>query len=148
MNHPLITTSFRSDLPEGLQSRTYNNGYPSFDHEMDANLYYWIRQSFRVLWSFDDHGICIYENLTRKLAQRLTPQLKRQMSETDVYEAVATMVKTLAKADFIACEGLPGQPVNPAAILEQSKNWLSPESDTAMAFDVFARKFGRGQLPL
>ncbi len=148
MNHPLITTSFRSDLPEGLQSRTYNNGYPSFNHEMDANLYYWIRQSFRVLWSFDDHDICIHENLTRKLAMRLTPQLKGHMPESDVAVAVATMVEALAKADYTLRSLSPRRQENKLAILDLARNWLSPDSNAAIALNVFAQKFERKQIHL
>jgi hypothetical protein len=70
------------------------------------------------------------------------------MPESDVAVAVATMVEALAKADYTLISLSPRQQDNKLAILDMAKYWLSPDSNAAIALNVFAQKFERKQIHL
>ena len=148
MNHPVVTSAFRSECPEGFLSRTYSDGYPSFDDEMDANLYYWIRQSFRILWSLEVESVCIYENVVRKLTMRLSPQLKPTMPVSAIPSAVAATAQALALADFELCASRSNLHEQQAAIMENAAHHLSNDPDALTALGVFSKKFARTPVPL
>lgn len=148
MNHPVVTSAFRSECPEGFLSRNYSDGYPSFEHEMDANLYYWIRQSFRILWSLEVESVCIYENVVHKLTMRLSPQLKPTMPLSSTPKAVDAMVQALALADFELCASRSNLHEQKAAIMENASHHLLNDAEALTALGVFYNKFARISIPL
>ena len=82
----LIIEEYPNTVKNNVISRVFKSPYINKDDEVGGNLYYWIHQSFTVLWDVDveKNEVRLYTKTNNKLAERFATLLRMDKNEAIV----------------------------------------------------------------
>jgi hypothetical protein len=91
-----------TEMLKGISSRDFRHPYEDMQDMICGNLYFWLQQSYSVLWQVDEvnNKLVIHTNTTEKLGERFATLLR--MSKGDGKSATVQMVNALATANYLA----------------------------------------------
>lgn len=146
-----------TEMLKGISSRDFRHPYEDMQDMICGNLYFWLQQSYSVLWQVDEvnNKLVIHTNTTEKLGERFATLLR--MSKGDGKSATVQMVNALATANYLAekvvfnMEGnwlLKYRQIQLQGLLKLFVFWLASielaENDSALScLSVFIKKFAK-----